>query len=532
MEALFLTMLNRSITAGWLVLAVVLFRLIFKNAPKWIRSILWLLVALRLVFPFSVESVLSLIPSTDTVPQTILTADTPAVHSGVAYFNSTVNPVLSDVLAPDVAAAVTPAQKLTFIAAVVWLVGVAALLTYAGISFLKLKRKVREAVQLQENIWLCDHIPTPFILGLFRPKIYLPSSMREEDMEYVLLHEQAHLKRLDHIFKPLGFFLLCVYWFNPVLWLGYVLFCRDMELACDEKVLQQRGTEIKKAYSEALVRLSAPRKTIAACPLAFGEAGVKERVKSILNYKKPAFWIILVAFLAILVTAVCFLTDPVREKESDAPRSVASAYGYYYFSGKDSAYLSLMPDSERCSFSFSLLSSYFPVGTYTETDDSIVMTTDDGKDTYTFKKDGKNLIFDADRSSPMPSYSYSSAADAELCVPDGAVFQFAERDPFYMDKTSYDIDGDGVAETCILSYGPTSGLFTFQFTVNENGLKEYENIFRTDACDLSFVMERDKLKVKATAMDDETKTIVYDIAVKDGNIVLANNGNQLEYWGE
>ena len=300
MEAVFLTMLNRSITAGWLVLAVVFFRLIFKDAPKWIRSILWVLVALRLVFPFSVESVLSLIPSAATVPQTILTADTLEIYSGVAYFNSTVNPVLSDALAPAVTAAVTPAQKLTFVAAVLWLVGVVALLIYAGISFLKLKRKVREAVLLQENIWLCDHIPTPFILGLFRPKIYLPSAMREEDMEYVLLHEQAHLKRLDHLFKPLGFFLLCAYWFNPVLWLGYILFCRDMELACDEKVLRQRGTEIKKAYSEALVRLSAPRKTIAACPLAFGEAGVKERVKSILNYKNRCFGLSLLLSLPFL----------------------------------------------------------------------------------------------------------------------------------------------------------------------------------------------------------------------------------------
>jgi len=192
---------------------------------------------------------------------------------------------------------------------------IVAMVLYTVVSYFRIHRKVREAVPYQENIWLCDHIDTPFILGVVRPRIYLPSNMNEQDIEYVIAHEKAHLKRHDHWWKPLGFLLLTVYWFNPILWIAYILLCKDIELACDEKVIKDMGTEIKKPYSEALINCSVPRKMISACPLAFGEVGVKGRVKSVLNYKKPAFWIIVVAVVASIVVAVCFLTNPKQDIE-------------------------------------------------------------------------------------------------------------------------------------------------------------------------------------------------------------------------
>lgn len=314
MEAIFLKILNMSITASWLVLAIIILRLLLKKAPKAISVFMWALVGVRLICPFSFESILSLIPSAETVPQDIIYSEAPAIHSGVPIFNSTVNPIISENLAPEVGASVNPMQIVAFVASVVWIVGIVAMVLYTVISYFRIHRKVREAVPYQENIWLCDHIDTPFILGVIRPRIYLPSNMNEQDIEYVIAHEKAHLKRHDHWWKPLGFLLLTVYWFNPILWIAYILLCKDIELACDEKVIKDMGTEIKKPYSEALINCSVPRKMISACPLAFGEVGVKGRVKSVLNYKKPAFWIIAVAVVASIVVAVCFLTNPASIK--------------------------------------------------------------------------------------------------------------------------------------------------------------------------------------------------------------------------
>lgn len=317
MEAIFLQILNMSITASWLVLAIVILRLILKKAPKAISVFMWALVGVRLICPFSFESILSLIPSAETVPQDIIYSEAPAINSGVPIFNSTVNPIISENLAPEVGASVNPMQIIAFVSSVVWIVGIVAMLLYTVISYFRIHRKVREAVPYQENIWLCDHIDTPFILGVIRPRIYLPSNMNEQDIEYVIAHEKAHLKRHDHWWKPLGFLLLTVYWFNPILWIAYILLCKDIELACDEKVIKDMGTEIKKPYSEALINCSVPRKMISACPLAFGEVGVKGRVKSVLNYKKPAFWIIVVAVVACIALSVGFLTNPTTKLDTN-----------------------------------------------------------------------------------------------------------------------------------------------------------------------------------------------------------------------
>lgn len=317
MEAVFLKLLNMSISAGWIVLMLILFRLIFKKAPKWITALMWTLVGIRLVCPFSFESILSLMPSPETVPSEIVYAKNPTIQSGISIIDNSLNPIISTSFAPDPMASANPLQILLPIAAIFWAVGIAAMLIYAAISVLLIRRKVRESVLIKENIYLCDRVNTPFIFGVIRPKIYLPSNISEQDCEYVIAHEKAHLKRRDHIWKPLAYLLLTVYWFNPLVWVAYILLCRDIEFACDEKVIKQFGEETKKPYSNALVNCSVPRRMITACPLAFGEVGVKSRIKSVLNYKKPAFWVIVAAVIACIVASVSLLTNPVSKNSLD-----------------------------------------------------------------------------------------------------------------------------------------------------------------------------------------------------------------------
>ena len=314
MEKVFISLLNTSITAGYLVIAVMLLRPVLKKAPKYIRCILWGLVGVRLVLPFSLESVLSLIPSAEAIPPEISTSPTPAIQTGIAFVNSTVNPVLSQSMAPTPECSANPMQIVMGIAWNVWVIGMLAMALYSIISFVLLKRKLNEAVPAGDRVWLCDRVSSPFLLGLLRPKIYLPSDLTEESKVYVLAHENAHIRRKDHWWKPLGFLILTVYWFNPLMWVAYIFLCRDIEFACDEKVIKELGTACKKSYSNALISCSVPRKMISACPVAFGEDGVKRRIKSILNYKKPAFWIVLVAIIVCMAVAICFLTNPPKEE--------------------------------------------------------------------------------------------------------------------------------------------------------------------------------------------------------------------------
>ncbi len=325
MSGIFLKVLNMSIAAGWLILAVILLRLLLKKAPKWTICLLWALAALRLVVPFSLESIFSLIPSGETVPANIEMMGTPAIDSGVGVINEVVNPVVGSFAPePNFPTSVNPLQIVVPLLGIVWLAGIAAMLIYALVSYLKLKKSVAASVPAEDGVMACDDVPSPFILGLFRPVIYLPSAMEGKTRGYVLDHERAHLARRDHLWKPLGFLILAVHWFNPLCWLAYVLLCRDIEAACDEKVIRSMDKEAVAAYSQALLDCSFPRKRIAACPLAFGEVGVKERVKNVLNYKKPAFWIIAAAVVICIIAGVCFLTNP--KKEDPEPTEVHTVF--------------------------------------------------------------------------------------------------------------------------------------------------------------------------------------------------------------
>ena len=311
MAAVFLKLLNLSISASWLVLAVLVLRLVSKRSPKWMNVLLWGMVALRLMLPFSIESALSLIPSAETLsPEVVRFDPAPTITSGVEFIDNAVNPSLSESFAAAPLASVNPLYVWTYLAGWVWLIGLGAMLLYALVSYLRLRRRVSVSLPIQDHIYLCDAISSPFILGVVKPRIYLPSGLDEVQRQNVLAHEQAHLARRDHWWKPLGFALLAVYWFNPVLWLAYTLLCRDIELACDERVIRTMDESAVKTYSTVLLACSMPRKAVITCPLAFGEVGVKERVRNALHYKKPAFWVVAASVAVCVVVAVCFLTNP------------------------------------------------------------------------------------------------------------------------------------------------------------------------------------------------------------------------------
>ena len=314
MNELFLKIINMSISASWLILAVLILRLVLKKAPKWVNVLLWGIVAVRLICPLSFESTLSLIPSAETIPLDIEMAAKPTIDSGVPAINSVVNPVLSSFAPPQhVLTSANPLQIWIPILNIIWLIGVGALLLYTAVSYWRLCRNVDTAVRYKDNIFQSENVSSPFVLGLIKPRIYLPFKLDGQNLEHVLAHEKAHIHRKDHWWKPLGFLLLTIHWFNPLMWLAYVLLCRDIELACDEKVIKELGNEQRADYTQALVACSVNRRMIAACPLAFGEVGVKERVKSVMNYKRPAFWIIVLAVIACVVVAVCFLTNPKQD---------------------------------------------------------------------------------------------------------------------------------------------------------------------------------------------------------------------------
>ena len=310
MNELFLKIINMSISASWFVLAVLILRFVLKKAPKWVNVLLWGIVAVRLAFPFSIESAFSLIPSAETISPSIMMDTVPSVQTGVPAINNVINPVIGSSLAPAPGASANPLQIWIPILSMIWVAGVAILFVYTAVSYWRLRRKVSEAVILRDNIFQSENVASPFVLGIIKPRIYLPFNMNGQDLEHVVAHEQAHIRRKDHWWKPLGFLLLTIHWFNPLMWLAYVLLCRDIELACDEKVIKELDNEQRADYAQALVVCSVNRRMIAACPLAFGEIGVKDRVKSVMNYKKPEFWIIFLAVIACVIVAVCFLTNP------------------------------------------------------------------------------------------------------------------------------------------------------------------------------------------------------------------------------
>lgn len=371
MERFFLELLNRAICAGWLVPVILLLRVLLKKMPKWMNCFLWGMVAVRLLVPIQLESTVSLIPSAQTVTPDLMYTEKPEIHIGIGILNETVNPVISDHFAPKPGDSVNPMQVLAAVASRVWLAGAVLLLFYAAASYIRLCMHVRTAVPVRREaerrsipVLESERVDSPFVLGLVRPRVYLPTKVEETDRNYIISHELAHIHRKDHWIKPFGYLLLAVYWFHPLLWIAYIMLCRDIEYACDERVVKRYDVEERKAYSTALLSCSVRRFRIAACPVAFGEVGVRQRIKGVLHYKKPAFWVLLAAALCLVIVAVCFLTNPKTERDvltgdgSSPAGAAVPADGWYEY--------------DHCVY-MNPLSSYVPVegqriGGYLEAD--------------------------------------------------------------------------------------------------------------------------------------------------------------------
>ncbi len=340
MAAIFLMVLNMSITGGLAIIAVMILRLLLCKAPRRIVCLLWLCVALRLVLPLLPESSVSIMPSSVTVsiPHT---EDVLGMQSGVEPIERPENEYLSGADSDRLTVTAAKSVQVMAVLGYVWLGGALVMLSYTLVSYLLLRRRVRVSVMLRKGVYLCDDVRSPFICGVIRPKIYLPSDICAEEIECVLAHERAHLTRGDHVSKLIGFLLLSLHWFNPFVWVGYGLFGRDIEIACDEKVIEKLNKAEKRVYSLTLLRFGTRQQKLAVSPLAFGEIGIKERVNMVLSYKKPTVWIILSAVLVCVVSAVILLTNP-KANAQDTDGTDASAvdekqHGYALFCGLESS---------------------------------------------------------------------------------------------------------------------------------------------------------------------------------------------------
>lgn len=469
MDDVFLKLVNLSISASWLILAVLVLRVVLKKAPKWVMPLLWGVVALRLVCLFSIESALSLIPSAETIPSEIVTETREPVLYEQATLDIVTNPTLPSAAEVPVGVSRQQAQVDFNIYSILWLVGMAALLVHALVSAGKLKRKLATAILLRDNIYESEFVDSPFVFGVVKPNIYLPMHMDEGTAAYVIAHEHAHLARRDHWWKVLGYLVLALHWFNPLVWVAYILFCRDIELACDEKVVRGLDGAARADYSQALLSCAAPKRAVAACPLAFGEGNIKMRVKSALHYKKPAFWVAAAAVLAVVIMAVCFLTNPRSERGSLVwaqklnAADVASIELYVPAEGEARQYKKL--DTEEMAQAVELINS--SRGTYIEKPETVyaglpvwfLLTMDDGTVHAVGSVVGHYLIIDGD------TFDADVENQAEW---ENYVLKGDSASPIDMaDRLSYAL------------YGMTTGVYTLGEAVFEDSVWEtsYEETF-------------------------------------------------------
>lgn len=311
MVSAFANIVGISIGANWLILDVLLLRFLLKKAPRRVICILWAMVAVRLLLPVSLESPVDIIPETTSAIQEAV--DTSLIHPETVTFHT-------GIVTPQEGtsgASASSGQSISVIP-LVWFFGVLLMLSYLALRYVKLRSLVREAAWEKENIWICDAVTTPFILGIVRPKIYLPSGLSGISREYVIAHEKCHLRCKDHWWKPISYLILSVFWFDPLMWIAYFMICKDIEFACDESVIHRYSLPEKKAYSQALLACSANRKLVLACPIAFGETAVVGRIRNVLNHKKPGFWIMLVSALVLIFCTIGFFTIPVGAQTNDS----------------------------------------------------------------------------------------------------------------------------------------------------------------------------------------------------------------------
>lgn len=495
MHEIFLEILNRSIASSWIILAVLVLRLLLKKAPKWITVLLWAVVALRLICPFGIESALSLIPSAETVSQDIMYQDVPQINSGIPAINATVNPYIGEHFGPTPYYSANPLQILIPSVASGWLLGVLGILTYALVSWVFLKQRLKTAVFLRDHIYQSESVPSPFVLGMVKPKIYLPFGMSEQEMGYVIAHEEAHIARKDHWWKPVGFLVLALHWFNPLMWVAYILLCRDIELACDEKVVSELPGEERADYSEALLSCGVDRHRIAACPLAFGEVLVKERVKFVLKYKKPAIYSVVIAVAVCMLFAGCFLTDPVNTEKNLNNMQKASVDRYPQYFGMDikngldiyvwetqkgwQEYV-LMPhsDAPRDLTSPEIFEQEFIAILYIQSILSIYDVAAEDIYIIPIPRENPETGYVSDYFSVLPDEGVEETENRRREYIESIRYRLLEE-PYEIRGTVYDqivadIDGDGREEECYLTHGRTSGVFSFGFYAREVGAKKWE----------------------------------------------------------
>lgn len=610
MNEFFLKILNMSISASWIILVVLVLRLLLKKAPKWINVLLWGIVAVRLICPFTIESAMSLMPSVDILPPALtdtsqnttnttqdITSNsqttngtsqditdplqnnlgTPTVDETHPQINNSHTPVIQEATATSAKdESINYIQLFTSIFSKLWIIGVALMLTYSIISYIRIKKKINTAVLLRNNIYQSEAVVSPFVLGIIQPKIYLPFNVSEQNITPIIAHEQAHIKRKDYLWKPIGFLLLTLHWFNPLVWLGYILLCRDIELACDEKAIKEMTIAQRADYSQALLTCSVNRRMITACPIAFGEVNVKNRIKTVLNYKKPTFWIILVAIISSIIIAACFLTNPVNSKDStndnittdenkakddevntkietDSPadtntsidiNTLKSKYPTYFNLDKtkgltvyvwqmsaNSYYCGLLPNSDIGHTELEIFNLHFSSTSIDEMR-SIV--------TYYYPNNTQKYVTVFPIIMPISSYAYN--IDDKYIHKVNELFWGGEivyQMPTYaniFDTASFDIDNDGIKEECSLGYGPTSGIDTFTFSVYENGELEYFNIFASlGVSNIHFdTNENGQVQLCGTQFvnENEPYTRYMSLAILDGNVSIFSDEQDITYWGE
>lgn len=472
---LFMNLIHMSISAGYLILAVLLVRFLLQKAPKRMRSLLWLFVGIRLMVPFSVESVFSLIPDTKTVDAYLYEMELP-VDNTVADtdMKKPVSQLIQNTFVPNTASAQTGRTKIQTIwmlCTKIWIAGMAFMVGYMFYSYLRLKNRVRMSVPaevvLKNHVvkyYQCDAIESPFLFGILHPRIYIPCKTASDEIPYVLSHELTHKKRKDYLIKPLGFLILSVYWFHPCVWVAYIMLCKDIELICDEYVVRELGTEYKKAYSQALLNSTVNHRMITACPIAFGEISVKERVKNVLNYKKPAFWMLAAAVLACIVVPVCFMTQKKtdastqedlpeaaqtdlhptiqdntipKDNQTDSVDKIVGEYQMTLSKSEQEEFLPLdayndtyedvsvftprlsLDKDGTFSFGYDPFSSYLSVGEYDIVSNCVKAVTHDGKYHYQFTSVGYGMLrFDAEKSSDL----HKTNTDAVPAIEDGSIF--------------------------------------------------------------------------------------------------------------
>lgn len=570
MNNIFVWVLNMSITASFFVLAVFVLRLFLRKSPKWIICLLWGIVALRLVVPFSIESNISLLPHretitvskssdiiiefrtdtididnsttvTDSVPDEnisqsqsneIPSENTTESHTGSLNTAPTIdNNAKNDIIVPQ---KTSKEISLFGVLSFLWICGMLFMLVYSVVAYIRLYINIKATISYRDNVYYCDSIDTPFIFGFFRPKIYIPSDLSVEYLEYVISHENAHIKRGDYLWKPIGVLLLTVHWFNPLIWAAYILLCRDIESACDEKVIRDMNDEYKKGYSTALLVCSVHHRTVVTCPVAFGETGVKTRIKSVLSYKRPAKVFVIIATAISVILSFCFITTPkervgalsegdktynVLSREGDKTHNVLSNGDWVTFTNENTKYTAKVYFDSQDKTN----ATYFTV-TNADTGALINNLTIDHYENLTDNAIyAVDITFDGNFDLVIP-YHMNGEGDQTFSVYvwDVDEGQFVQKSFWYMSNFSLDYENK-----YILSHRKCSGVFDYYIHYYNEQEKDFDLL-----ASLCCVVDEQTGVVRVEERHDTTTVKEFQTKTEDYLSLNPNDINTIQYFKE